>query len=213
MTAEQLYEADPMFRSAIDLWIQNRRNPFELADYLREQGLHLQAAACDWCSAQPDRPPFAPYTDWGEDPTPCGVFPMSSNTASIARNSSRTVENLEWRWWLGVSNKLDRADELDDRHWGNFNFNPNIEGTGLFSNKFPTAAKAILFVLDQYRENAEADPPTPTAAEVSAAVRPVVDTQIRRETPGVAGRNRREGRTPPPPGGPQPERPSARRGE
>lgn len=48
MTAAALYETDSDFRALIQCWIDNRRCPLPMADYLRERGLEGQAEAAEW---------------------------------------------------------------------------------------------------------------------------------------------------------------------
>lgn len=69
MTAAALYETDSDFRALIQCWIDNRRCPLPMADYLRERGLEGQAEAAEWAAWEPDRREYALETFSGIFPT------------------------------------------------------------------------------------------------------------------------------------------------
>lgn len=60
MTAADLYECDPGFRGFLAVWVENRRCPLELVDYLLDRDMEGPAECARWCAAEPDRDIYDP---------------------------------------------------------------------------------------------------------------------------------------------------------
>lgn len=75
MTATELYDVDPDLRTLLDLWLDDRRAPLVLADYLRDRDMWAQGDCARWCHETPDRQVFSPLYNFGERGGACGPFP------------------------------------------------------------------------------------------------------------------------------------------
>lgn len=95
MTARQLLDTDPTFRSFLDCWVRDRRCPFPLVDYLLELGLEGQAEGARWAEEQPLRRLY------NIDPVYEGrCFPAFATSSD------------SWFWDQGGSTLDSTADEL-----------------------------------------------------------------------------------------------------
>lgn len=68
----ELYTMSPDFRAFIACWIEDRRCPYGLGDWLEEMGLDRQAEAARWAATEVDRPVFSAE----ENVEKSGPFPL-----------------------------------------------------------------------------------------------------------------------------------------
>jgi len=69
-TCKQLYDANPVFREMVDVWVEHRWCPAEMQDVLLEEGLEHAADCAKWCyeteerEGQIDKGPGRVYPYW-----------------------------------------------------------------------------------------------------------------------------------------------------
>lgn len=119
-TATELYGTDAGFREFIAWWVNDRRCPFPLADYLRELGLEKQADVAFWATNQPDKKRF-----WQPHKLE-GVFPGLS-------------PNSNWYWCVFSYNRI-----------GKCTFANEIFGSGNDPATTETPEPQLLWLLDNY---------------------------------------------------------------
>lgn len=123
MTAKELYETDVGFRGFIAVWVENKRCPFPLADYLLERDMPTQAGAAYWAATTPDRLVY--MSKWYEN-SKCGPFPQDWGKSG--------------HWAFFPSSVCDSAEDVPESHVPGLS-----DGDG--SNR-PTPELAILDLLD-----------------------------------------------------------------
>jgi hypothetical protein len=109
LTVNGLYAADANVRAMIDTWVEHRRCPAPLGDYLEETYDLLAAADCArWAATQEDLPVLQPHIPGGERGGSCGPYPTQNN--GHGKN--------EWYWFWDskfFKNARDHAHHIPDR--------------------------------------------------------------------------------------------------
>jgi len=233
MTATELYDTDGEFQAWVEKWVEDRRPPFPLADWLAERELPLLAKAVQWCIDQGTRKVNMPYHWYGESAEPCGVYPatlVGVRAATKVNTSEVTMADMDWFWYVGgPSRKYKTSEDLATAHW----LIEDFASDDLL--KFSEPQSAILYMLDHYHEDAQKERERrleqqllktladkkkfmeSTLVEIEeghrplrAGVGPAVPTG---EDPPVAGPSGGGQRVPPQTDRRQPKRPRRRRGE
>lgn len=153
MTATELYDTDGEFQAWVEKWVEDRRPPFPLADWLAERELPLLAKAVQWCIDQGTRKVNMPYYWYGESTEPCGVYPATLVGDRIRNKSSDsiTLEDFDWFWFCGTREHNKTSEELTFQHWLHEDFTLRNEDISRFSSP----QEAILYMLDHYHEDAQ----------------------------------------------------------
>jgi hypothetical protein len=133
-SARDLYKHNDTFRAGIAAWVEERRCDLRLVDLLLEYGLTSQAEGARWAATEPDR-----RFSWdGKKRKKCGPFPCCYEG------------NFFWYDCESTSDVPQDCHDVPRKHFG--------REVNYRTNKFKSAADAILFLLDNWK------PETPAGA-------------------------------------------------
>ncbi len=129
MTAAELYETSSDFRSLIAEWVQVKRCPYGMGDFLDEHDLPGPARAARWAATEPDRPAYTSHLET------CGVFP--------AYDPAKNKKYQPYWWWFdmslnAVSEHPDCYNDVPFRVPDSHTYNPTTESALLcmLDNKY-----------------------------------------------------------------------------
>jgi hypothetical protein len=133
-TARELYARDDTFRAGIAAWVAEMRCDLRLVDVLLEHGLTAQAEAARWAATEPNRRLLERNND-----ELCGPFPSCYQGT--------------FYWYDCDATRGEPRDSHDvpRRFFG--------REVNYLTDKFSTAADALLFLLDNCRPDGNAPPP------------------------------------------------------
>jgi hypothetical protein len=130
-TARELYDRDDTFRAGIAAWVEEKRCDLRLVDLLMEHGLTGPADAARWAATEPDRRLLEQA-----DPAACGPFPSCYQGTF---------------YWYDCESTLGEPRDCHDVPRRFFGRQVNY-----LTDKFSTAADALLFLLDNCRPDGSA---------------------------------------------------------
>jgi hypothetical protein len=90
-----LYDTNSDFRSFIAFYVEHRRCPLALCDFLIEQGLEAAAEFVRWAATEEDRFVYEPVIEAGERGGKCGPFPTLNNGIGA---------EFQYWFWSPISN-------------------------------------------------------------------------------------------------------------
>jgi hypothetical protein len=134
VTAAELFDTDADFRALLQCWIDNRRCPLPMADYLRERGLEGQAEAAEWAA-------------WGVRQVSGDGVEMDVECYCFVRYSEFT----SW-WWALQDGRHQYSDERKPDNYIPTILTPENNKpvfTGPLEQTIPTA---LLWLLDRWAE-------------------------------------------------------------
>lgn len=123
MTAKELYGRCPDFRAMLAAWVDAKRCPYGMGDFLDERDMPGPATAARWAATTPDRRVW----EWGSgmkrSHPPSGPFPTHDTVAGV------------WRWWITPTDAAPACDMVP--------FDFDVEAV-----VFTATTDALLWLLD-----------------------------------------------------------------